>query len=811
MRTTLTIAAAVAGSWATTSFAQTPSDPTPKESTAEFVVGDIRIEGLQRITEGTVFNYLPINIGDRLDARRIGEAVRALYGAELFRDIELRRDGNILVVTVVERPTIETFELKGNKDIKTEDLEKSLKNVGLATGKAFDQATLDEVKQYLTEQYFSRGKYAVRVDATSETLPGNRVKVAIDIHEGKRARIHQINIVGNAAFTDDELLSGLDLRTPNWLSWYKQDDRYAKEALASDLEKLRSYYMDRGYANFAITSSQVTIGPDQDEIFITINVSEGDVYRLADVTLAGNFPVSAQELRSHVFVSSGQTYSQRSIEQSIEAIKLRLGLDGYAFATVDPVPKLDDATRSVALAFVVEAGSRAYVRHINFFGTTSVNDTVLRREMRQLEGGYLSNTAIERSKIRLQRLPFIEKVDVETNRVAGTPDLVDVDYTLKEGLPGQFGAGVGYSGSESFTVNGNFTHTNVLGTGQRVALDLSAGEYSKLYSLSHTNPYVTHNGISRTISVAYRDVDRLTASFSEFSTKTFVNEIAFAYPISEFQSIHFGTSYQYAELATSFSSSEQLQDWVRNNGNPFFEAHGEDFVLGTRFGTLEMSVGWSRDSRNRVLFPTSGSSQRFMLTSTVPTSDSSVSYVRSTFDYQQHFRMGFVPLLERLPLSFDLSLGYSAAFGATTAVPPNRHFFAGGPSSVRGFDEQTLGPRDSLGNPFGGDVFLSGQIEAVMPLPEKWASTVRVSAFVDFGQTFYHGDTEFTDPARVSQRTIGFDPGEVRVSAGIGVQWLAPLGLFRFSYAIPLRYQRQTWREYGDDIEPFQFSIGRAF
>jgi outer membrane protein insertion porin family len=790
--------------------AQSAKDSTAETGKSVFVVGDIRIEGLQRITEGTVFNYLPINIGDSLDSHRIAEAIGALYSAHLFREVELRRDGNVLIVAVLERPTIETFEVKGNKDIKTDDLEKSLKSVGLAAGKSFDQSVLDEVKQYLTEQYFSRGKYAARIDANSEALPGNKVKVAIDILEGKRAQIRQINIVGNTAFSDEQLRTELNLHTPNWLSWYKQDDRYAKEALASDLETIRSYYLDRGYANFAIASSQVSIGPERDEIFITINVQEGEVYRVAAVTLAGELPVSQQELQAFVSVDAGQIYSQRTISRSVEAMKMRLGRDGYAFANVDAVPRLDEEKKEVTLALVVQAGSRAYVRRVNFVGTTSVNDDVLRREMRQLEGGYLSNAAVERSKIRLQRLPFIANVEAETERIAGMPDLVDVDFALKEGLPGQFGAALGYSGSQSITLSGNFVHTNVLGTGQRAALELSGSEYAKIYSLSHTDPYLSVDGLSRTLEFAYRDVDQLTATYSKFSTKTYVGGLSFAYPITELQSLQLGASYQYAELATSFSSSEQIQDWVGNNGKSFVEAHGADLVSGTRFGVVELSAGWSRDSRNRVLFPTSGSSHRLSLTSTVPIGDASINYVRATYDFQQYLRLGKIPLLNKVPFSLAVNLGHGAAFSDTTALPPNKHFFTGGPNSVRGFDDYTLGPRDSRGNPYGGDTSLSGQLEAYMPLPEKWASSVRVSAFVDFGQSFYLGDTQFTDRAGLAT-DYRFDLDDLRASAGIGVQWLAPLGLLRFSYAMPLRYQRETWREYGDELAPFQFSIGQAF
>jgi outer membrane protein insertion porin family len=775
-------------------------------ATRGFVVGDIRVEGLQRIAEGTVYNYLPVNIGDTLDSRRSAEAVRALYQTKFFRDVELRRDGNVLVVVVLERPTIESFEIKGNKDIKTEDLEKSLRNVGLASGKSYDQSVLDEVKGYLVEQYFSRGKYAVRVDASAEEVPDNRVRVSIDIHEGERARIRQINIVGNTRYSDDELLGQLQLRTPNWLSWYRQDDRYAKEALNADLETLRSYYMDRGYADFAITSSQVAIGPEKDDIFITVGVKEGEVYRVSDVKLAGDLRVPESELKRLILMRPGETYSQRLITLSTDAIRNRLGLDGYAFARIDAVPKLDASGGQVALSLVIDPGNRVYVRRINFSGTTSVNDEVFRREMRQLEGAYLSNAAVERSKIRLQRLPFIEKVEVETTPVPGTPDLVDVDFTLKEGLPGQFGGGIGYSGSQGVMLTGNIVHTNLFGTGQRLALNVSGGAYSKIYDLSYTDPYLTVDGISRTINFSYRNIDRLTSSYSQFSTKLFSAGNEFSYEITELQSIRFGASFEHAELATPLSSSIQLQDWVRHNGDPFFRRlSAGDFLLGTLYDAFELSTGWGRDSRNRVIFPTYGSLARLQLSATVP-GTGNVEYLRSTFQFQQYFRL---PLL---PLTFELNtnLSYSRALGDTDAMPPNKHFFVGGPDSVRGFRDLTLGPRDSLGNPFGGDAALSGQLEAILPLPEKFRNSARLTAFVDFGQAYFLGDTQFADKAGFPI-DYGFDLGQLRVSAGVGVQWLAPLGLFRFSYAFPLRYQRETWRLYGDELESFQFSVGRAF
>jgi outer membrane protein insertion porin family len=774
-----------------------------------FIVGDIRVEGLQRIAEGTVYNYLPVNIGDSLDAQRIREAIRALYVTGFFHDVEMRKDGQILVVVVRERPSIERFEIKGNKDIKTEDLQRSLRNVGLAPGKSFDRSVLDEIKQYLTEQYFSRGKYGALVETQVDELEDNKVAIAIEIKEGQRARIRQINVVGNHAFSDKELLAQLELKTPNWLSWYRQDDRYAKEVLAGDIETLRSHYMDRGYANFEVTSSHVAISPEKQDIFVTIGVNEGDTFSVTQVKFAGDMAIPESELRRLVTVNPGSVYSQKLVTQTIEAIKYRLGLDGYAFAKVDPVQTPDADPRKLSLTLVVDPGQRVYVRRVNFNGTHAVNDVVLRREMRQLEGSYLSNTAVERSKQRLQRLPYVEKVDIETTPVPGSPDTVDVDVEIKDGLPGQFGGGIGYS--DQFSLMANAVHTNFLGTGERVMFDASGGSFRQLYRVSHTDPYTTLDGVSRTIDLSYAQLDQITSSFSEFSTTTYSGGIEYSYPVSEHQRIAFGGSMQHAELLTSLSSSEQLQDWVRNHGDPFFRLEGSSYVLGTIVDTFELSMGWSFDSRDRLLFPSSGSLHRLNLTTSLP--NTSIEYATASYRYQQLFKVplpDLVPGLTALPFSFDARVSYASAFGETAAIPPNRHFFTGGSDSVRGFEQSSLGPRDSLGRPYGGDAAISGQFEAILPLPKKLENSAQLALFVDFGQSFFLGDTEFRN--KTGGRTdYRFDLDDVRVSAGIGVEWLAPLGLFRFSYAFPLRYQSGTRTEFGDELESFQFSIGNAF
>ena len=373
-------------------------DVAVAQDAEDFTVGNIRVEGLQRISEGTVYNYLPVNIGDRLDQRHVQEAIRALFATGFFSDIEIRRDGATLVVVVRERPSIESFELVGNKDLKTEDLQKSLRGVGLATGKTFDRSVLEEVRGFLTDQYFSRGKYAVRIDPKVEEVPGNKVRIKIDVVEGKRARIRQINLVGNTAYDDEELQEAFELRTPNWLSWYRQDDRYSRESLQGDMEKLQSYYQDRGYANFEVESTQVAIAPEKDDIFITMNLREGGLYTVGEVKLAGTMKVPEADLKRLLMVRTGQTYSRKLITQTQELIAFRLGVEGYAFAKIDPVPQAHEDTKTIDLTFFVDAGSRAYVRRINFINTSAIDDEVLRREMRQMEGSYLSNALLERSK-----------------------------------------------------------------------------------------------------------------------------------------------------------------------------------------------------------------------------------------------------------------------------------------------------------------------------------------------------------------------------------------------------------------------------
>ncbi len=787
---------------------------------ADFTVGDIKIEGLQRISEGTVFNYLPVNIGDRLTPQRQREALRALYATGFFRDVEMRRDGNTLLVAVLERPSLESVEIKGNKDIKTEDLQKSLRTVGLSAGKTFNRSTLEEVVQYLTDQYYSRGKYAVKIDSKVEDLANNRVRVNLDIKEGSRAKIRQINIVGNTVFKAKDILEALTLKTPNWTSWYKSSDRYSRESLEGDLEKIRTYYQDRGYANFRPDSVQVAISPDKSDIFITVNITEGVVYKVSEVKLAGKLVVPEAELRRLVLIKPGQVYSQKYITATQELIKNRLGAEGFYFAKVDDVKTADETRKEVALSLFIEPGNRVYVHEISFKGSTRSNDETLRREVRQLEGALLSNVALERSKQRLQQQQFIETAEFETTPVAGSPDLVDVVFNVKERPSASISGGIGYSASQKFMLNGSFQDSDFMGSGNSIALQLDSGLYNKVYSFSHTNPYLGVDGLSRSISLSYRNSTQFVSTSSNFKSQNLSLGLSFGYPITEFQRLSAGAALQRVDLLTyQGSSAQQAVDWVRKNGNPYTRvalssgvtADGTAItsatsLYGSRYNTIELNGGWMFDSRNRGLFADRG--QRHTLgMSFVPSG--SVRYYQVSYD-----GVYYLPLVLRTTLSLGANIVYGRGLGGTTGLPPYKRAYAGGPDTVRGYTESSLGPVDSNGNPYGGNLLAVLRAELILPLPVKWQTSARASLFFDMGNAFSTDGTKFLGRDRSTPVNYNFKYTELRKSTGLAVQWLAPsLGVFRFSYGVPLNKFAggSTDPRFPDRTEGFQFTIGGAF
>ena len=766
----------------------------------EFVVGDMRVEGLRRISEGTVFNYLPINVGDSVDEIRIQEAIKSLYREGLFDDIEVRRDGDILVLVIKERPSIASFSIEGNKDIKTEDLMSSLRNIGMSRGRTFDRSVLDNLTSFLREQYYDRGKYGVAIKTDVQDRPNNTVGISIEVKEGDRAKIRQVNIIGNYNYDEDEVREGFELDTANWLSWIRQDDRYSKEAMIGDLEKLRSFYMDRGYADFRVDSSQIAISPNKKDMFVSINIHEGVRYNISSIKLVGNTVVPDEDLKRLVISKDGDMFNLQTLTNSAEMMSFRLGEEGYANAEIEPIPQLDYDKNEVAVTFFINPGSRVYVRRINFNGVSEVDDEVFRREVRQTEGAFVSNILIDRSKIRLQRLPFVEEVEVENIPVSGSPDLVDVDFDLKYRMPGQFSGGIGYSDFFKLNINGSVTHTNFLGTGERVSVNANSSKYMKQATMSHTDYYTTMNGIRRTLSFNYRDYKQFTSAASALSTTSGGATIDYGYPIDEYQTVSLGLNMSQVEMLSSLYSTSQAIDWVSNNGKSYDA--GNSFT-GTKFANFEILAGWTYDSRNRTIFPDRGTKHQLFLTYTVPGSE--VEYWTARYNFTR-----YQPLFGRWVGFWNAQLGYGEALGNTTALPPFKQFHSGGPKSTRGYKESWLGPKDSRGRPYGGNVLVASQFELIIPLSEKLSKVARASIFADIGNVFNTGEVIFYDKlGDPVEYTTSVD--DLKKSVGVAVQWMAPMGLFRFSYAYPLNYYEGSDRFYKDRIERFQFSIGQSF
>ena len=778
------------------------SEAAYSQTIDSWVVRDFQVEGAQRISEGTIYNYLPINVGDTLTPRRIQEAIRAIYITSFFTDVEFRRSGDTLIITVLERPVIEDFTFDGNSEIETAQLEDNLNRLGLTRGKVFDQTVLDAVTRGLTEQYFTRGRYAVEVESTVEDTGDNKVRVDIQIEEGERARIRQINVVGNASFDDEEITSGFTSSTGSWLSWFKNDNRYGKLELEGDLETLVAFYMDRGFADFRNDSVQVAISPDNSDIFITINITEGDRYIISDINLTGDLIVSAEDIRTDIQANPGEMFSQQLLTVSEQLIRNRLGVDGYAFADVRAIADLNEETLEAEITFFVDPKNRVYVRRVNFNGADNVNDDVFRREMRQLEGAYLSNMLVERSRVRIQRLAYVESVSYDMVPVPGTTDIVDLDFEIEEGLPGQFGGGLGFSKYYGATLNGNFTHSNFMGTGNRVGMTLNGGEFYKQAMIDYTDPYLTVDGLSRQLSVNWRDVKQFTSAASDFSTETITLGSTWSYPITEFQFISLGLSYSLAELATSPWSSKQANDWVKSHGT-HVPGQNKDF-WATSLKTWDVSMGWQFDSRNRVIFPTSGTRLSVNLSGSIPGSE--VEYYVGSLNFTK-----FLPIYDEWMVRFNSVTSFGDAYGdSTKSLPPFRNFYGGGPGTVRGYRESFMGPRDSWNNPYGGNLLIANQLELIVPIPEAFRTQARVAFFYDVGGVFSTGGVDFLDRLG-DPLSYAYSSDALKHSVGVGVEWLAPVGLLKFSVARVLNPQEETTRVFEDKTELFQFTVGNAF
>ena len=767
-----------------------------------FKISDIRINGLQRVSAGSVFGALPLNVGDEADDRRLVDSTRALFKTGFFQDIQLSRDGTVLIINVVERPSVSSIEFEGNKAISTEDLLKGMKQSGLAEGEIFQRATLEGMRNELQRQYVAQGRYSATVDTEVLPQPRNRVGLKVKIDEGSVAAIQHINVVGNHVFTDKELIGTFTLKTSNWLSFFTNDDKYAREKLTGDLERLRSYYLDRGYINMDITSTQVSITPDKKHVYITVNINEGEKYTVRDVTLSGDLKVPQDQLEALLLVQKGQVFSRKLMTTTSDLITRRLGNDGYTFANVNGMPTPHDEDHTVDIVFAVDPGKRAYVNRINFRGNTKTDDQVLRREMRQMEGGWASTYLIDQSKVRLERLGFFKEVNVETPAVAGVDDQLDVNYAVEEQASGSITASVGFAQDAGLILGGSITQNNFLGTGDYASLGLTRSQYQSKYNIGFTNPYFTPDGVSLGYNAFYSATDYNNyyddgSGVSYYSINSYGLGATLGYPINETSRLSFGLTVQHDSIDPGIYSSDEIYDFLQREGSEF-----------TNF---KANLGWSESTLNKGVMPTRGYSQNLNLTVTLPGSD--LSFYKLDYSGQT-----FVPITNSTTLRLHTKLGYANGYGSTDGLPFYENYTAGGEGSVRGFESGTLGPRStpatgayaSAGQQYysdrspealGGNILITGGAEYLFPMPFlKDNKSVRTSVFWDVGNVY-------SDKCALSttQGCNGVDLSQLGASVGVGATWYSPLGPLSINLALPVRTPENATKQV------FQFSMGQNF
>lgn len=787
--------------------------PALAQAAEPFTVSDIRVDGLQRISSGTVFTYLPVERGQTMSDAKVGETIRALYKTGFFEDVQLDRQDNILVVTVKERPAINRLTVTGNKDIKSDQLLKGLSDIGLSEGGTFDRLSLDRVTQELRRQYNDRGKYNVEITPTVSPLDRNRVDIAIAIKEGKAAKIRHVNLIGTEKFPAEDILEIWESKESNWASWYRRDDQYSKEKLSGDLEKLNSWYLNRGYIDFSVDSTQVSISPDKRDMFISAGVTEGEQYKISEIKVTGDTVLPQDTVERMVIQKSGDVFSRGLLELSSDGITNSLSNIGYAFAKVNPIPTSNRAERTVAVNMQVVPGPRVSVRQIVFRGNTRTSDEVLRREMRQFENSWYSQAAIDRSKIRLQRLGYFESVDVQTEPVSGSNDQVDVVYNVKETTSGSFVFGLGYSQSYGMTTSVQLSQNNFLGGGNRVSVEASRSSYLQRYGFSYTNPYFTDDGVSLGYNLSWRELDYSDYNTAQYNSTNGAAQMVFGVPITENDTVSLMVGIDSNQITTYEGFTPQaIVDYVN--------------AVGRRtFHSWRTELGWARDTRNDYFMPTAGTYQRVGLETTLP--GSTVEYYKLNYQISKYW-----PIIPSLVINTRAEVGYGDSYGddfardicytAPSDANPNpvqtvdcnpsspdykkrvtgsglpffENFYAGGTNSVRGFEDNTLGPRSevspnySRGQPLGGSLKTVGSIEAYFPRLFD-SPSARVSAFVDFGNVYNGVDN--------------FKANELRVSTGVALLWRAPVGPISISYAFPLK------KEDGDEIERLQFTFGGQF
>ncbi|WP_085277392.1 outer membrane protein assembly factor BamA [Pseudogulbenkiania subflava] len=738
-----------------------------------FVVKDIRVEGLQRTEPGTVFNYMPLKVGDTFTDEKAKEAIKALFATGFFNDVRMEAQGDVLIVSVIERPVITQLNISGAKEFDKDQLKKALKENGLAESRVFDQGLLDGAVQELKRQYYSRGKYSVEITPSVTKLERNRVAVTLDIVEGVTAKIKEIRIVGAKAFDQDTLLGQFSLTTGDWLSWITKDNQYSKQKLSGDLEKLKAFYQNQGYLEFNIDSTQVSISADKEDMFLTININEGQRYTISDVKLAGDLKVPEAELRKLVQFKAGDVFSREKVNDSVTAISDRLGNDGYAFANVNALPEIDREKRQVAFTLFLDPGRKTYVRRVNIAGNTKTRDEVVRRELRQLEGAPYASDKIKRSKERVELLGYFEDVNVETPAVADTPDQVDMNINLKERPTGSISAGIGFVQGQGLVFSGSVSQSNIFGSGKSLSAGISTGKVNKSASIAFNDPYFTVDGVSLGYNLYSRTYDAQEDNVSKYKTRTTGAAAKFGVPITEFDRINLSLGVEQTAITTFSDSPQRYLDFVDK--------------YGKSANTLLSTISWSRDTRDSALWPTRGAVLRAGVDIGLPGLD--LQYYRLS-----HQQTWYFPLSKTFTLMLNGEVGYADGYGKSATLPFFQNFYMGGLGSVRGYETGSIGPKDTNGDFLGGTTKVVGNVELLFPFPGmRDNKSVRTSVFFDVGSLW-------------DSNVSGSTPSDgLRYSTGAALTWLSPMGPMKFSYALPLK------KEEGDKKQSFQFQLGTVF
>lgn len=751
-----------------------------------FQVKDIRVEGIQRTEAGTVFSYLPVKVGETLTEDKASAAIKALFATGFFKDVRLEALEGVLIVQVEERPAVAQLDFAGMKEFNKDEIKTGLKQLGLAEGRILDKSLLDRAEQELKRQYYNRGMYAVEVAARTSPLERNRVAVNFEINEGDISKIRAINIIGAKSFKEKDLLGQFALSTPGWLTWWTKNDQYSKQKLTADLESLRSHYMNQGYLEFSIDSTQVSITPDKKDIYLSINITEGEKYTVSGYKIAGDLPVPEQDLHALVKLKAGDVFSREKLNESVKKMGDRLGNDGFAFANVNAAPEVDKKKHQVAFTFLIDPGRKIYVRRIEVAGNTKTQDQVIRREMRQQEGGWYAADKITRSRVRLERLGFFSEVNLETPAVPGTTDQVDVNIAVTEKSTGNILLGAGFSSSEGIVLSGSVAQNNLFGSGNKLSVQVNSGRINTVYALSFTNPYFTPDGVSLGYDVYRRDQDTANLdSIAQYRTSTVGLAARLGLPINELDSINLGAALEQYGLDLTADSPANFKKFATDFGGD---------ANGVTTSSLRLDAGWARDSRDSLLYPTAGTFQRVYGEVGTPVGD--LEYYKLNYQYQMYW-----PLSSTFTLLLNGEIGYGGGFGGKP-MPFFRNFYAGGNTSVRGFESGTLGPKtlDSTGTAYGigGDKRLVGNAELFFPLPGLGKDrSVRMSVFLDAGAAF--GPNDYLG------RYSSFTYSDLRYSVGVGVTWYSPFGPLKFSLANPLNAQTD------DKKQAFQFQLGSTF